>query len=223
MNYEIIYNRIISNALIRGLDKKSLEFYTESHHIKPKCLGGSDDKTNLVLLTAREHFIVHMLLVKIYPDEVKLKYPLALFKKHKTLRINSRLFEALRIDAFKGENNPSYGKPSPLRGRKTSDKTRAKQSASHKGKVISSDTKDNMSKARKGRFSGKDSPRYGLPSARRSSIWDFEEELYQLWVYNNKPKRIKFHKLAIDAGYPDSSYRRLIEDNFMKRKDNAAL
>ena len=38
----------------------------EEHHIIPRCLGGSDDKSNLVKLTAKEHFICHLLLTKIY-------------------------------------------------------------------------------------------------------------------------------------------------------------
>lgn len=36
--------------------------YYENHHIVPKSLGGSDIKTNLVLLTLKEHYIVHLLL-----------------------------------------------------------------------------------------------------------------------------------------------------------------
>lgn len=39
--------------------------YFETHHIVPKSLGGTDDKNNLVNLTAREHYIAHLLLVKI--------------------------------------------------------------------------------------------------------------------------------------------------------------
>lgn len=39
--------------------------YFEKHHIIPKCLGGTNDFSNLVCLTAREHFICHLLLVKI--------------------------------------------------------------------------------------------------------------------------------------------------------------
>ena len=38
--------------------------YYERHHITPKCFGGPDDKSNLVLLTAREHFVAHWLLTK---------------------------------------------------------------------------------------------------------------------------------------------------------------
>jgi len=38
--------------------------YTEKHHIIPKSLGGSNDPTNIVPLSARQHFICHMLLTK---------------------------------------------------------------------------------------------------------------------------------------------------------------
>lgn len=44
------------------------EGYVERHHEIPKCIGGTDDPFNLVTLTAREHFLAHVLLAKIYPD-----------------------------------------------------------------------------------------------------------------------------------------------------------
>ena len=65
MNYKQIHDSIIDRAKTRVLPK---EVYTERHHIIPRCMGGSDDKTNLVALTAKEHFIVHKLLVEIHPD-----------------------------------------------------------------------------------------------------------------------------------------------------------
>ncbi len=51
------YINIIQNRL-----KNPIDGYTESHHILPKSLGGSDDVTNLVKLSSKEHFIVHQLL-----------------------------------------------------------------------------------------------------------------------------------------------------------------
>lgn len=51
------YNRIIETR--RDLVR---EGYMETHHIIPKCYGGSDDRDNLVKLTAREHFVAHWLL-----------------------------------------------------------------------------------------------------------------------------------------------------------------
>jgi hypothetical protein len=40
--------------------------YTEVHHIKPRSLGGSDDESNLVRLTYREHYLAHWLLTKFH-------------------------------------------------------------------------------------------------------------------------------------------------------------
>lgn len=64
MNYKKIYNKIISERRNHPINDE----YTEYHHIIPKSLGGSDDKTNLVALTAREHFICHLLLTKMFNE-----------------------------------------------------------------------------------------------------------------------------------------------------------
>jgi hypothetical protein len=45
--------------------KQEGEYY-ELHHILPRSLGGSNTQENLVLLTAREHYIAHLLLYNIY-------------------------------------------------------------------------------------------------------------------------------------------------------------
>jgi hypothetical protein len=55
------YYNIIQQAQSRIL---SLDIYTEKHHIVPRCLGGNDTPDNLVRLTAREHFVCHVLLTK---------------------------------------------------------------------------------------------------------------------------------------------------------------
>jgi len=59
--YIATYNKIIFKAKLSNRFK-STEHYYEAHHILPTSLGGSDEKFNKVLLTAREHFICHMLL-----------------------------------------------------------------------------------------------------------------------------------------------------------------
>lgn len=43
--------------------------YTETHHIVPRCLGGTDEADNLVELTAEEHLCAHLLLTRIYEYE----------------------------------------------------------------------------------------------------------------------------------------------------------
>lgn len=118
MNYQKIYNQIIERA-----KNRQLEGYKEKHHILPKCLGGSNDKSNLVELTAREHFLCHMLLCEIYPKENKLKHALFLMAigkqkvKEKTYIIGSRTYERLKSE---------YSKM--LLGKKQSKETKNKKS-----------------------------------------------------------------------------------------------
>ena len=64
MNYLNVYNNLINKVKSEGRIKSGGLYY-ECHHIIPKCLGGNNLKDNLVLLTAREHFIAHKLLAKI--------------------------------------------------------------------------------------------------------------------------------------------------------------
>lgn len=52
MNYQKIYLNLIHKAQTRLLEDS---VYTESHHIIPRCMGGTDDKNNLVDLTPEEH------------------------------------------------------------------------------------------------------------------------------------------------------------------------
>lgn len=66
--YTTWYNRIISNAKSRDLDKS---IYFEKHHIIPRSLGGTNDPDNIVKLTAKEHFICHLLLTKMTTGKAK--------------------------------------------------------------------------------------------------------------------------------------------------------
>lgn len=67
MNYARIYDNIILKAQSENRKKSKTGIYYERHHIIPKCLGGSNKKENLILLTAREHFICHWLLARTHP------------------------------------------------------------------------------------------------------------------------------------------------------------
>lgn len=70
MNYRKIYETLIDRAKHRP----DLIGYTETHHITPKCMGGSNDPENLVVLTPEEHYLAHLLLTKIYPGNIKLSF-----------------------------------------------------------------------------------------------------------------------------------------------------
>lgn len=64
MNYSKLYNQLIENAKFQGRNKE--QDYFEEHHIIPRCIDGGDSLDNLVLLTAREHYVAHWLLTKIH-------------------------------------------------------------------------------------------------------------------------------------------------------------
>lgn len=72
MNYTNIYQKLVDKALKENTDKGGVY---EKHHIKPRSMGGSDSKSNLVHLTPRQHFIAHRLLEKMTkgtPDHYKM-------------------------------------------------------------------------------------------------------------------------------------------------------
>ena len=69
MNYRRAYNSLIADA--RSDPPKG---YRELHHIIPRCMNGDDNPNNLIYLSARQHFVAHQLLVKMYPWHAGLVY-----------------------------------------------------------------------------------------------------------------------------------------------------
>jgi hypothetical protein len=120
MNYEKIYERLIEKARNRMLAKPY-----ETHHIIPKCMGGSNDDANKVRLTPEEHYLAHLLLVKLNPKNSKL------------------IFAANMMTVSKPKmprNNKSYGwlkkkVAETLIGKPLADSTKQKISAKRKGKA----------------------------------------------------------------------------------------
>lgn len=64
MDYLLHYNKLIFKAQLRETDQKNTY---ECHHIIPRCMGGSDQISNLVYLLPEEHYLAHLLLAKAYP------------------------------------------------------------------------------------------------------------------------------------------------------------
>lgn len=95
MDYKKIYDNLILSR--NGRPVKKDEYY-EEHHIIPKCLGGTNDESNLILLTYREHFIAHLLLTKIYPENRGINYALlCMLRKHTYGRvITSKVYETIK-------------------------------------------------------------------------------------------------------------------------------
>ena len=136
MNYQKIYDSIIKDA--KSKDRKKLRknnvdyIYYENHHIIPKCLNGTNDIENLVLLTAKEHFMCHKLLTYIYKGDRKLACAFHRMTYTKNKRIS------LRDYVYAKELQQSI----PV-----SIETKKKQSKARKGVKFSESHKDNLRKS----------------------------------------------------------------------------
>lgn len=97
------YSKIYFSIVQRGRDRiLPPQTYTEKHHIIPRCLGGSCEDHNLVILTAREHFICHRLLTKMTAgkNRNKMYHALRCFvragsKNPRHLKITAHVYEAM--------------------------------------------------------------------------------------------------------------------------------
>ena len=141
--YEHWYYGIISKAKSQ-LRSKNGEVYYEGHHIIPRSLGGVDSEENIVLLTAREHFICHWLLYKFSKGVSKHKMAHAWFMMCNVNNDNqkryippTRIYEAAKIAKSL----------SPV-----SDITRKKQSEAQSGKTISTTTRKKISETMRGKI-----------------------------------------------------------------------
>jgi len=155
MDYKTIYDKLC----FRGQNRKVCkDKYYEIHHIVPRCMGGANVPENLTTLTAREHFICHKLLCKIYPDNYKLKWAVVMMcntRTRESCKVTSRDYESSRL--FVIENNKRLGilkrgKKYPnisksKIGFKFSEESRKKMSESQKN--IPEDVRAMMAKSQK--------------------------------------------------------------------------
>jgi len=177
------------NQIIEKSRKTTYDGYTETHHIIPKCLGGSNSLDNLIKLSAREHFICHLLLTKMVIGDKKSKmfYSLSMMRAanryhQRDFKINSKIFEIIRINlsnAMKekwtkelrvkksiemtGENNHFYGKK---HSKETLEKLKNKHVSIKTRKLISLNQKERF-KNQPGTFLGK---KHSIETCEKMSI-----------------------------------------------------
>lgn len=157
MNYAKIYAQLIERSTTRSLDG-----YTEKHHVVPRCMGGDDSVENIAILTPEEHFVAHILLVKIHKNT---KHAPALIKGvvmmtsgHKGKR-SRKIYGWLRrayAKSMSGDNNPNRKYPEIAKsaalkrvGSRRTAETRKRMSDAQKGRTFTSETKRKMSIAAK--------------------------------------------------------------------------
>lgn len=89
---------------IESCQEKNTEYtgYTEKHHICPKASDMFPDYSsfrehpwNYAILKARQHFIAHIILWKVYPTISSVLYATWAMKHKNNLKINSKLYEEL--------------------------------------------------------------------------------------------------------------------------------
>ena len=90
MNHKWHYEALVNKARMRGKP----EGYAERHHVVPRSLGGSNEPDNLVWLTAREHFVAHVLLANIHGGSQW--FSVLMFAAGEKRTVNSRLYEAAK-------------------------------------------------------------------------------------------------------------------------------
>lgn len=166
MNYEKIYNQIIEKAKNENRTRDNGEYY-EKHHIKPRSLYKDliKDENNIVLLTAREHFICHKLLEKIY-DCPQMKYAIWRMCNDGKYKVSARYYEyvknKIQIESSKLNKGRKIG-PEVIKrisekrkGYKHTDETieKMKKSYDPSKHVFSDEVKEKLSQLASLRFKG---------------------------------------------------------------------
>jgi hypothetical protein len=180
------YEKWYATITKRG-QERMLETYTEKHHIVPRSLGGSNAKSNITYLTAREHFICHWLLTKIYKEGEaywKMLNALRIMRAENakqnrySTKITSRVYENLKEEYARLQSEKSKGINNSMFGKTQSSSAKEKISKANTGRVqpieekikqkqaqigkkrhpFSDEWKLNMSEAKK----GENNNRYGV-------------------------------------------------------------
>jgi hypothetical protein len=153
-----------------ALERNDVDGYIEKHHILPKCICNVSleikDKQNLVILTAKEHFIAHTLLTKMFEGKTARKMMYALsalsFKRNGDRILDAEDFavtkEASRLakkgiplsEDHKQKIRDKFAEHNPNKGRVVSQETKDKQRLAKAGIPRSQAAKDAISKTTKG-------------------------------------------------------------------------
>lgn len=196
MNYQKIYD-----ALIRRGQSRILEGYSEKHHILPRCMGGTDDVINIVVLTPEEHYLCHLLLVKIYPDNIRLvKAAMFMVSSSNNVKRNNKAYGWLKrqyAEYMTGPNNPSK-----LNGPWNKGITGYKTKANFAKESI-----QQLSERMKTKNPCSGVKPWNHPRATEysRSIWKKADALYSLWIKNNKPSYSKLYYLDNGKCYTNES------------------
>lgn len=182
MNYERIYNALIDrarNCLCHG--------DIEGHHIVPKCMGGSNNENNIVQLRPEEHYLAHLLLVKIYPDNYKLLCAANIMTRggRANIRMNNKLYSWIK-------KRRAILMSEIMKGRPCSETTKAKIAEANSKKIRTQAEKDHLSEINTGKKNPKSSAKKIGKTAYNKGVAmsDEQKEKLRLYYQENKRQRI---------------------------------
>ena len=152
--YHRWYLSIVAKAQAEGR-KKCGDGKYDKHHIIPVSMGGTNDKSNLVLLTSKEHFLCHLLLFKCTEGKAKMSMACAWHRMATIKRYCSRQYVEIGVRhkiSLNGVNKGAYQSPEKRAKISASLKGRSNPviSAKLKGRKLSEEHKANVIAARKG-------------------------------------------------------------------------
>lgn len=204
-------------SIIKNRKLCSPETYSEKHHIIPRCMGGTDIIHNMVILTVREHILVHKLLTKMTVGKIKSRL---CFAHHMMVRGRQGTY----VNMSEREIQSARKKLSEAQrilqtGRKHSEETKRKISESNRGKVVSQETRDKISKANKGKLLGlRRPPEFGEKISKALTGRKKNED----WVnkINRNPEKIRKTAEAHRGMKRSEISRKRMSDSAKKRPAN---
>jgi hypothetical protein len=116
LKYKRLYLNLINRC--KNMKEEELSGYNEKHHILPRCMGGKNDKENLVIMPVRYHVMAHIILFEIYPENFELAYALNMIlngsssndiMRERTLSINKH-FSSKTIARSREESRKAISK-----------------------------------------------------------------------------------------------------------------
>jgi len=196
MNYQRLYD-----SIVRRGQNRILEGYSEKHHIIPRCLGGTDEATNLVSLTPEEHYLCHLLLVKIHPNNIRLvKAAMFMVSSNNNVKRNNKVYGWLKrqySEYMSGPNNPST-----LYGTWNKGKTGYKVKVNF-SEEFKKQTSERMKK--KNPIAGVKPWNHPRATDYSKSVWKQADAVYQVWIDNSKPSYCKLYTLVNNKCYTNDS------------------
>lgn len=137
--YATWYNDIVNQA--KSQENTRVSGYFEEHHILPKSLGGSNERVNIVKLTAREHYLCHWLLTKTTTGAARTKmiYAFWMMNNRGIARVTTRTYEYIKTLHAANVSKRHTGLKKPR-----------KSPVWNKGKTLSETHKANLKKNHKG-------------------------------------------------------------------------